>query len=105
VQKELHHWEVADSVAQGWTYSVSHSQLLVRIYQQHGSGGPNPTSLWLYLQTCPEFPSITFGVMFAFELKSASASLVRSSFSMMATGYSCVAAFGLTRQCHQGSEI
>ncbi len=52
VQKELHRWEVADSVAQGWAYSVSHSQLLVRIYQQHGSGGPSPTSLWLYLKDC-----------------------------------------------------
>ena len=52
VQKELHRWEVADSVAQGWSYSVSHSQLLVRIYQQPGSGSPSPTSLWLYMKDC-----------------------------------------------------
>ena len=52
VQNELHRWEVADSVAQGWAYSVSHSQLLVRIYQQHGSDSPSPSSLWLYLKDC-----------------------------------------------------
>ena len=52
VQKELHRWEGADSVAQGWAYSVSHSQLLVRIYRQQGVGSPSPTSLWLYLKDC-----------------------------------------------------
>jgi hypothetical protein len=52
VQKELRRWEGQDAMAQGWAYSVSHSQLLVRIYRQHGSDGPSPTSLWLYLQDC-----------------------------------------------------
>jgi hypothetical protein len=52
VQKELHRWEGADSVAQGWAYSVSHSQLLVRFYRQQGVGSPSATSLWLYLKDC-----------------------------------------------------
>ena len=52
VQKELHRWKGTDSVAQGWAYSVSHSQLLVRIYRQQGSGSPSRTSLYLYLKDC-----------------------------------------------------
>jgi hypothetical protein len=52
VQKELHRWEGADSVAQGWLYSVSHSQLLIRIYRQQGTGSPSATSLYLYLKDC-----------------------------------------------------
>jgi hypothetical protein len=52
VQKELHRWEGANSVAQGWAYSVSHSQLLIRIYHQQGSGSPSRTSLYLYLKDC-----------------------------------------------------
>ena len=52
VQKELHRWESADSVAQAWAYSVSHSQMLVRIYRQQGTGSPSPTSLYLYLKDC-----------------------------------------------------
>ncbi len=52
VQRELRKWEGADSVAQGWVYSVSHSQLLIRIYRQQGAGSPSPTSLYLYLKDC-----------------------------------------------------
>ena len=50
VQKELHRWKGA--VGQGWAYSVSHSQLLVRIYREQQGGSPSPTSLWLYLMDC-----------------------------------------------------
>jgi len=52
VQRELYLWEGPDSVARVWSYSVAHSQLLVRIYRQQRVGSPSPTSLYLYLKEC-----------------------------------------------------
>lgn len=52
VQEELHRWEGADSTGQVWAYSVSHSELLVRIYRKQGRGSPSSTSLYLYLRGC-----------------------------------------------------
>jgi hypothetical protein len=50
VQLELRRWKGA--VGQGWAYSVSHSQLLVRVYREEAGGTRSPTSLWLYLKDC-----------------------------------------------------
>ena len=47
VRSELEKWE--GCIAQGWAYSVSHSQLLIRLHREEES--PR-TSLYLYLKDC-----------------------------------------------------
>lgn len=49
VSLELDKW--AGCVAQAWGYSVSHSQLLIRLYREEGSQRSR-TSLYLYLKDC-----------------------------------------------------
>jgi len=49
VQKELHRWKGADG--QAWGYSVSHSQLLIRIFREQ-ENKRSRTSLYLYLKDC-----------------------------------------------------
>lgn len=49
VSSELKKW--AGGVAQGWAYSVSHSQLLIRLFREEGQQRSR-TSLYLYLKDC-----------------------------------------------------
>jgi hypothetical protein len=49
VSLELEKWR--GGVAQGWEFSVSHSQLLVRLSREEGSQRSR-TSLYLYLKDC-----------------------------------------------------
>src|SRR4051812_1447587 len=51
VLRELKRWDGA--TAQAWAYSVSHSQLLVRLYREERSReASRPPSLFLYLKGC-----------------------------------------------------
>ena len=49
VSLELEKWR--GGVAQAWGYSVSHSQLLIRVFREEGSQRSR-TSLYLYLKDC-----------------------------------------------------
>ena len=49
MSSELKKW--AGGVAQGWAYSVSHSQLLIRLFREEGQQRSR-TSLYLYLKDC-----------------------------------------------------
>ena len=49
VTRELEKW--AGGSAQAWGYSVSHSQLLIRLFRDSGNK-ENRTSLYLYLKDC-----------------------------------------------------
>ena len=50
VLRELRNWEGA--TAQGWAYSVSHSQFLVRLHREKDLKGTPLVSLYLWLKNC-----------------------------------------------------
>ena len=50
VLRELRSWQGA--TAQGWAYSVSHSQFLVRLYRDEDLKGSPIVSLYLWLKSC-----------------------------------------------------
>lgn len=50
VLRELKLWEGAS--AQGWAYSVSHSQFLVRLQREEDLKGSTRRSFYLYLKDC-----------------------------------------------------
>ncbi len=51
VQAVLRTWRGAS--AEGWAYSISHSQLLIRLFRQvEASSVAKPPVLYLYLQAC-----------------------------------------------------